>query len=290
LEEDGRLLNCRRKGKSMTKVQAQTKEPDLLGAEEQIAPPAPKPAVRQKNAVAKIEAPPMSLLAIIARIASDPSVDTDKMRAVIEIQRDTEAKQQFHDGLIALDEDLPQINKDGKIEFRDTTKKPILFASFENLNRQIKPLLRRHGFRLNFQPDVPPSGQGVVVHCHLTKGLYRESCTVPVSVAPASPAMNAQQSVGAAISYAKRYGAIALLNIETEAPEDRDTDATAVTKAITDPQAKQLLKAIDDCGIEATRFMEKYKISAVHELPAALFNEAMKACKDYGERAKGAQK
>jgi hypothetical protein len=269
----------------MTAVQS--KEGDLLSDVEQT--PARPSAKKSTKAVAIVEPTPTSLLAIIARIAADPAVNTDKMRAVIEIQRDTESKQQFHDALIELDAELPRINKDGKIELRGGSK-AIRFASFENLNKIIKPILRTHDFRLNFQPDVHPSGQGMVVHCHLTKGLYRESCVVPVSTAPASPAMNAQQSVGAAISYAKRYGAIALLNIETEAPDDRDTDATAPTKQITGPQAKRLLKAIDDCGVEATVFMGKYKIEAVHELPSALFDEAIKACEDYRERTKGASK
>ena len=229
---------------------------------------------------------PTSVLEIIARIAADPNVDTDKMRAVIEIQRDTEAKQEFHDALLKLDAELPRINRDGKIELKGG--KAISFASFENLNKIIKPILRQYGLRLNFQPDTPANGQGIVVHCHLTKGLYRESCTVPVSTAPASPAMNAQQSVGAAISYAKRYGAIALLNIETEAPDDRDRNGADVAKTISGAQVKQLLKAIDDCGIEPSRFMEKYKITAAHELPEKLFNEAIASLKSYGERAKGA--
>lgn len=246
--------------------------------------PAPERAGKRSVPAKIVVQPPTSLLSVIARIAADRNVDTDKMRAVIEIQRDTEAKQQFHDALIQMDGELPRINKDGKIELRGN--KAIRFASFDNLNKIIKPILRRYNFRLNFQPDVHPSGQGMVVHCHLTKGLYRESCMIPVSTAPASPAMNAQQSIGAAISYAKRYGAIALLNIETEAPDDRDTDATVEAKTINGSQAKKLLAAIDDCGIEATRFMDKYKITAVHELPAELFDEAMRACKDYGERTK----
>ena len=296
----------------MMRTQTKEREPDLLGGATPIAtqskPQAKaKPIVQPKNEVAKIELskPPASVLEIIARIAADPNIDTDKMRAVIEIQRDTESKQQFHDAMVAMDEKLPRINKDGKIEIKGSTK-AILFASFENLNRQIKPILRDYGFRLNFQPDTAPSGQGIVVHCHLTRGLYRESCTVPVSTSAASPAMNAQQSVGAAISYAKRYGAIALLNIETEAAQDRDTDAATDKKMlrpsvgaaaeeepkpeakITRPQAKELLKTIDECGVEATLFMEKYKVTAVHELPAAMFAEAIKSCRDYAARVKTA--
>ena len=205
------------------------------------------------------------------------------MRAVIEIQRDTEAKQQFHDAMIRMDAKLPRINKDGKIEM-SRGGKAILFASFENLNRQIKPILREFGFRMNYQPDTPPTGVGIVVHCHLTKGLYRESCTVPISVASASPAMNAQQSVGAAIKYACRYGTIALLNIETEAPEDRDNNAATPVDMITEKQGIALLDLIDKNNVPLGVFTKKYKIAKIGDLPAKFFDEAAQSCRDYPAR------
>jgi hypothetical protein len=47
-----------------------------------------------------------------------------------------------------------------------------------------------------------------------------------------------------------------------------------------------LLKAINDCGVGPATFLQKYEIDAVKDLPAKLFEEAVKACKDYGERNK----
>ena len=259
----------------MTRTQTKEREPapDLLQG---VAPPPTK--TKKKNEIATVAAPKppkepkpdTSVLSVIARIAADPAIDTDKMRAVIEIQRDTDAK-------------LPRINKDGKIEM-SRGGKAILFASFENLNRQIKPILREFGFRMNYQPDTPPTGVGIVVHCHLTKGLYRESCTVPISVASASPAMNAQQSVGAAIKYACRYGTIALLNIETEAPEDRDNNAATPVDMITEKQGIALLDLIDKNNVPLGVFTKKYKIAKIGDLPAKFFDEAAQSCRDYPAR------
>ena len=82
----------------MTRVQTKERKPDLFGAAPTMAAPAKPPAkvkavAQPKNEVAKIKPlkPPASVLEIIARIAADPNIDTDKMRAVIEIQRDTES-------------------------------------------------------------------------------------------------------------------------------------------------------------------------------------------------------
>ncbi len=230
-----------------------------------------------------------SMMQVIAQLAANPNVDTAKMQSLIEIHRQTEAKQQFHDAMILMDEQLPKINRDGKIAVRGGV---LRFASFENINKVIKPILRSHGFRMTYEPDVPASGQGIIVHCHLTRGLYRESCIVPVPTSSASPAMNAQQAVGAAIAYAKRYGTIALLNLETEAPDDRDTDARAASdgKTITGSQAKKLLQAIENNGVPGELFkkhwLDYFGISAVHEIPADQFDGAMKSCTDYGKKKK----
>lgn len=288
IKDQGDLLN---QGDAVPDAEAKTTATEGQGSRRARTGSSTLPtAAKAKGAdVVKFE-PPKSVLRIIAEAAANPAIDVAKMQALIEIQRDTEAKEQFHAAMLAVDAELPVINKDGKIEMRGG--KAIRFASFENLNRIIKPILRAHGLRLTFQPDAHPSGQGLVVHCHLTKGLYRESCTVPVPTGAASPAMNAQQAVGNAISYAKRYGAIALLNLETEAKEDRDTDgAVAAEKETIDgSQAKELLKAIDDCGITAAQFIKKYKVTAVQLLPLRLFDEAIKACRDYKARAQAASK
>jgi hypothetical protein len=233
-----------------------------------------------KTVKVQIEPAPENMLSVIARAASDPAIDATKARELFKLYYETEAKREFHEALLAID--LPAIDRDGRIPIQGG--KALKFASFENVHKAIMPLLRQHGFRMSFQPMPSANGDGLVVECKLIRGLYEEKCVVPISTAPASRAMNSQQALGAAIKYASRYGVMYLLNLRSEAPEDRDTDGTEPISNITGAQAKKLLKAIDDCGIEPTRFMEKYKITAVHELPAKMLDEAMTACADYAKR------
>jgi hypothetical protein len=267
-------------------------------------PSPPKSQTAPKGAaVAKVEpqSVPPNMLAVIANAAANPAVDIAKMEALYRLYQETEGKQKFHDALLAIE--LPSIDRDGKIPVQGG--KALRFASFENVHKAVMPLLRLHGFRMSFQPMPSASGEGLVVECRLIRGTYEEKCVVPISTSPASRAMNSQQAIGAAIKYASRYGMMYLLNLRSEAQEDRDTDGNDPAKfkkggqtaeggdpdaTISGQQAKELLKAISDCGIEGTRFMEKYKIAAVHELPAKLFQEAMKACRDYKARAEAAKK
>jgi hypothetical protein len=256
--------------------------------------PAKKPT---KNAVAKVERlpAPMNVLDALAAALKNPDVDPVKMRELYKLYQETEAKQQFHDALLAID--FPSINRDGKIPVKGG--RDLRFASFENVHKAVMPLLRQHRFRMSFAPMPGENGTGLVVECRLIRGTYEEKCVVPISTAPASRAMNSQQAIGAAIKYASRYGVMYLLNLRSEAPEDRDTDGVhpqevaeqeAANATINGSQAKKLLEAINDSGIEATRFMEKYGIKAVHELPTKLFDEAMKALRDYGARRAAQEK
>lgn len=266
-------------------TQTKEREPDLLA---ETAAPQNHP--RKKNSVAKVERMPAAdnPLAAIAAAARDPSVDVVKARELFKLYYETEAKREFHEALLKID--FPAINRDGKIPV--SGGRDLRFASFENVHKAVMPLLKENGFRMSFAPMPGPTGEGLVVECKLIRGLYEEKCVVPISTAPASRAMNSQQAIGAAIKYASRYGVMYLLNLRSEAPEDRDTDGTdpAETATINGSQAKQLLRAIDECGVEATVFMQKYKIAAVRELPVKLFDEAIKACKDYGERTRDAKK
>ena len=288
--------------RSQIKEREQT--PDLLN---NIAPGAKLPAkakakAAQTTAVDKIEPrPPTSALGMLAGALQNPTIDPGKMRELWALYQETEAKQQFHEALLRID--FPPINRDGKIPV--SGGRDLRFASFENVHKAVMKLLKVEGFRMSFAP-MPADGGGLVVECRLIRGTYEEKCIVPISTAPASRAMNSQQAIGAAIKYASRYGMMYLLNLRSDAAEDRDTDgidpdlvsgkktlrpaAGAAAEPeklaepgakITGPQAKELLKVIDDCEIEATRFMEKYKIAAVHQLPVALFTEAVKSCLDY---------
>jgi hypothetical protein len=261
-----------------------------------VARPRKVPITETGTNVAKFDPPrPMRALDALAaalKNASDPA----KMRELFQLYQDTEGKQLFHEALLKID--FPSIDRDGKIPV--SGGKALRFASFENVHKAIMPLLRAHGFRMSFAPGPAPSGEGMVVTCRLIRGTYEESCMVPMSIVSASRAMNSQQAIGAAIKYASRYGVMYLLNLRSEAPEDRDTDgvlpkpkpdATAAktepeavdpNAKIPGPQAKELLAAINECGVGPATFLQKYEIDAVHELPARLFDEAMKACRSYG--------
>jgi hypothetical protein len=231
------------------------------------------------------------MLSVIAQAVTNPDVDTAKMSVLHSILgelRAEEARIAFTQAFVGLN--LPSIDRDGRIDEGITRSgrqgKKTRYATFENLNAQCDPILRKAGFALWFEPDTGPDGK-ITVRAHLdhVKG-HGKSCALPLGL-DTTGAKNPAQSAVSSVSYGKRVTMIAILNIQTHAPEDADKDGALPAETITGPQAKKLLKALDESGLETARFIEKYKINAAHELPARLFDEVMDALANYkAEREK----
>jgi hypothetical protein len=266
------------------------------------------PALRSVEAEAVV--PSTNFLAVIARAAADPACDVGKMQALLDMQRqieDREAQKDFNRAFIALQEELPTIRQDGKIEIfakdasgaRPTTGRPqqsTPYATFNNIMKVIKPLLIRHGFALSFSTE--PVGERLLVKGLLEGHGHSRTTAFPLP-AEVSGSKNNVQGWGSSMSYGKRYCTIALLNIVSEAPEDQDTDGRdgnfkrakggglaevpAEVETVDQGQVIKLVELIEWCGIGTKRFCEHYTIAKVADLPKNLYGAAEKACKDYHE-------
>lgn len=284
-------------------TRAQTKEPepapDLL---DNVAPPVAKPA--KKNQVAKIAvqamtangAPP-NLLAAIIQAAADPACNPDKLHALLDA-RDRLMREQAHvefmGAYIQLQSRLPRINKDGILD-QGTTKSgrqgaKARYATYENINASTKDILAEERFGLLLLPDVGADGTGIIIRGQLAyvcetqygKIVHVERCTIAVPP-EASGGKNAAQGVGSSLSYGKRFGAIALLNLVSFAGPDRDTDAKKVeppqeTVLINSKQIAELNAAIKDCGVDVDTVLNHYKVEKLDDLPVSSLTDALQAC------------
>ena len=322
----------------MTKPQAKEREstPDLLqDVAPKAAPAKPlatvKPKTQVTNLPAKAEARP-NLLAAIVAAASDPQCQPEKMHALLDV-RNRLMREMAEVGYRRAYRDakrhMPRISKDGKIDEGTTRSgrqgKKALYPTYENINKVISKILDDAGLDLSLHAEPKPVGEGVLVRATLSyvatteygEIVYAESSLVPMPPDPTG-SKNAAQAMSSALAFAKRNAVILVLNLISDAPEDRDLDGATVEKKdlrpaagaaaadrnakvrtedppepgakITGIQAKELLKAIDECGVEATVFMSKYEITAVHDMPAGKFDEAIQNCRDFGKRTAEAKR
>lgn len=293
--------------KAETKAKVKTKP---KAKQEPVIEPA-KP--KQEVATIASKAPALSdegasEVAILLKAVTDPLVDVAKARAIeemIERRRAAHAKSLFIKDYIALQSELPEINRDGKIVIEGKPGKAgqkTPYATFPNLYREIKPILQKHHFGFVTQPDVGKDGIGIIVRGRLIHdGGHEIDGVLPLPL-ETSGSKNNLQGVGSSLSYGRRYLAILLCQIITSAAEDADLDgnaprpkgkagksaapdaeqqAEAAGGAIDMEQAQVLAAKIKDSGVPLDRFCTKYGVETPAELPVAMFKEAIAALEHY---------
>jgi hypothetical protein len=246
---------------------------------------------------------PMNMLAVLANAASDPKCEPAKMRELYAIHKEMaqdQAKIEFVHDFAALQDENLHINAKGKIIIPAKDGKigqETPYAKFNDINKAIKPLLQKHGFTLSFETEPSTDASRLIVKGILAhKGGHQRTTAFPLPVEN-SGSKNNVQGWGSSMSYGKRYCTIALLNLTSEAMEDRDNDGagkTGVSGSDSKPaclsieQSAPLVALIKE-SVGLDRFLEKYKLKAVIDLDPALYAEAVKACKNFAA-AKAAKK
>lgn len=263
---------------------------------------------------------PTNFLAVIARAASDPRCDTAKMQALLDMQKqieDRESTKAFTRDFIALQKVLPVINRDGKIEIREKNaatgsreggriQQATPYATYPNIMRICKPLLDAHGFTLASWIEPEPGGARIMVVSQLDHIEHHHRTSRFPLPAETSGSKNNVQGWGSSQQYGMRYNAIALLNIVSEAPQDRDHDGhegnfksakgggfaevPAEQPKITTAQRDKIADLMIAAKIKESQFCTKYGISQIGFLPADLFDAAVKAIADHVEAAKAANR
>lgn len=185
------------------------------------------------------DSPSGPTLAMIARAASDPNVSVEKMVALEQLHErmiDRAAKEAYMRAFSAAMLEMPTISKNGAI-LNNSNQIQSRFSKWEDIDRAVRPILRRHGLVMTFKigeaPNKALSVCAVLIH---TGGHAEEGGYMPLPV-DATGAKNAVQGTGSAMSYGKRYTTIAMLNIITEGT---DTDGATEPTGEAASQAQRL--------------------------------------------------
>lgn len=203
---------------------------------------------QRRQAVAPIKSD-SSILAVISRAAADPTCDIEKMERLLvmhERMQARDAEAEFNAAMAAMQSDIPSIAERGAIVVNGQKRSD--YATFEDINDVIKPIMQTHGFAITFKVETLPAGlsvTGILMH----RAGHRESTTMLLPL-DTSGSKNAVQAVGSSTSYGKRYVMSALLNITTRG-EDDDGHAAVPSVTVTPIQARQLQALLDKCSDKA---------------------------------------
>jgi hypothetical protein len=223
---------------------------------------------------------------VIARAASDPAVDIDKMERLIAMQeriQERQAKADFTAAKLTMRPYLPVIDMRGRIVIKDKNTGEITqetaFARFEDIHAAVMPVLTEYGFDLSFKNGLSPDGKVRVTTIldHIAGHSEDTYFDLPHD---SSGSKNAVQAVGSSTSYAKRYGVLSILNIRV-AGEDDDATTAIPPVTISVKQYDELQKLIVSTQSDSVKFVN-YLIGAgrlksgeaLDDLPADAFDFA----------------
>lgn len=209
-----------------------------------------------------------TVLSVISRAAADPTCDIEKMErlmAMHERMQDRDAETAFNAAMAEMQTNLPSIAERAK------GHGTIRYATLEDINDVVKPIMNQYGFAVSFRVSHEGGNinvTGVLMH----KAGHREETTI-VLPSDTSGSKNAVQAVGSSVSYGKRYVMSALLNLTTRG-EDDDGYAAAPVATVTDAQAEILGRILAECPDNAkSAFAAEY--GSPHEVRKSDYETAL---------------
>lgn len=227
------------------------------------------------------------LLAAIAEAAANPKVDVVKMKELMAMRReivDEQRRVAFDAAFSQMQEELPEIQERGDISGeskRTGSKISQRYATFEDINKAVKPIMAKHGFGVRF--SISDEQAYIRVTCILSHREGHREETSKLLPKDNTGSKNAVQAEGSSVSYGKRYTMCAILNIATRGQDDDGNAAVppAEKPRITESQREIILKALGGPGEKTGEFCKLHKMTGLDRIRAEDFDRALAAAKRF---------
>lgn len=207
----------------MKTIDAATEQLPLQPAAEATSPAKPAKAPK-KDALATVptvsEAPPNNLLTVIARAATDPNFDADKMQRLLEMQERwemNEARKAFSVAFAAFKAEAVTITKNTTVKSGplENTK----YANLFDVVDAVIPAMSKHGLSHSWKL-TKDDREWMEVTCTIRHELGHSE-SVSMGAAPdTGPGRNAIQARGSAKSYLERYTLLAATGMAAGSTDD----------------------------------------------------------------------
>lgn len=180
------------------------------------------------------------------RLALDPSVNVEKLERLIEMQERImrhAAKSAFDSAFSEMQGEIPVITENGEIKVEGKLRSR--YATNEDIQEALKPILQRHGFALRFRNECNDKQIKVIgILSHRSGHSEQDEF---VTAPDTSGSKNSIQAIGSSRAYGQRYTTIALLNIATREPgRGADDDGQSAVKKATPPAPAGYQDWLDD--------------------------------------------
>ena len=164
-------------------------------------------------------APSGDLITALERASRDPNVDPAKLSALLDVYERVETRNAvvaFNTAMAEMQPQLPTIQKNGAIKYKD---RETPYALFEDIQKAIREIAEAHGFSFRFETGRTDNAD-VIVTCIVAHAAGHETHTTLQGPVDNTGAKNAVQAIGSTTKYLMRYTLCAALNIIIEGEDD----------------------------------------------------------------------
>ena len=220
---------------------------------------------------------PADLLSIIGRAAADPNTDVEKMERLMALyERLTagKAEAEFNAAMTACQAEMRRVSADAT-----NPQTRSRYASYEQLDRALRPIYTAHGFSLSFSDGETAKPEHIRVVCVVRhaaghKETYWKDMPADGKGAKGGDVMTKTHAAGAAQSYGMRYLLKGIFNV---AIGEDDVDGNEPTTVITEDQAAGVEALLAETGADRAKFCAFMKVARVEDIRAADLPKALRA-------------
>jgi hypothetical protein len=231
---------------------------------------------------------PTGMLALIERMAKNPTTPVEQLREMLAFQKELMAHQAQIDFLEAkarIKKKLAHLRivKNKSVLYDIVKNDPkqgqaeaFRFAPLEEIDKHLSPLLAEEDMDLSYttRPRTGDGGGAVIVgKLRHVKGHWEES-EIPLPL-DTSGGKNNLQAMGSTNSYGRRYVACNLFNVVVVGDDDDGTGGT-----IDEAQAKTIRELLGKTGSNEAAFLKYLKAPSIEEIPYRAYPKAMSALEE----------
>lgn len=219
------------------------------------------------------------LLQTLARAASDPNADIDKVERLFAMHErlvEAQAKTDFFAALSSAQQEMRPVLKNAK---NDMTRSR--YATYAQLDEAVRPIYTRHGIGVTFS-TASPNPDVVRIIATASKGGYSRDYQIDMPAdgkgARGNTVMTRTHALGSATTYGQRYLLKLIFNL-AETSDANDDDGNAASRVECEPisaeQEKAIYGLIADSDTQIGTFLKYFQIHSIEEMRTDQFGKAV---------------
>lgn len=218
-------------------------------------------------------------LDLIREVTANPELSAEKLKILVDMRvelENREADRLFDAAMFAAQQDVQALAWD-----KINPEKGSRNVSYPKIDKMLRPVRVKHGFTMSWDTEPGQTLDMAILCCDVSHtGGHRRRYRTPMPIDGQGPkgggVMTKSQAVNSGTSYGMRNLAKMIFNIPMLVDKE-DKDGNAPYETITEKQIADLIALAEETKSDIGKFCAYYKIDKIENLPATMYQGAVKA-------------